>query len=54
MTAKRNRGAQPGNVNALKHGFYSQQFRNGELADLDSFEDTNLQDNTAVTAASLT
>ena len=37
-------GAQPGNTNALKHGFYSQRFRNGELADLDSFEDTDLQD----------
>ena len=37
-------GAQPGNVNALKHGFYSEQFRNGELADLDSFEDTDLND----------
>ena len=44
MTTKRNRGAQPGNTNALKHGFYSRRFRNGELADLDIFEDTNLQD----------
>ena len=48
MTAKRTRGAQPGNVNALKHGFYSEQFRNGELADLTSFEDTNLQDEIGV------
>ena len=47
-TSARKRGEQPGNTNALKHGFYSQQFRNGELADLDSFEDTNLQDEIGV------
>ena len=28
------RGAQPGNVNALKHGFYSERFRKGEIEDL--------------------
>ena len=28
-------GAQPGNTNALRHGFYSRQFRQGELDDLD-------------------
>ena len=36
----RRRGAQPGNTNALKHGFYSRQFRNLELTDLDSLEAT--------------
>jgi hypothetical protein len=34
-TAKRKPGAQPGNLNALKHGFYSKHFRNAENADLD-------------------
>jgi hypothetical protein len=31
----RRRGAQPGNHNALKHGFYSRSFRNIEIQDLD-------------------
>ena len=34
----RSRGAQPGNNNALKHGFYSREFRNVELQDLDVIE----------------
>jgi hypothetical protein len=34
----RTRGAQPGNNNALKHGFYSREFRNVELHDLDVIE----------------
>ena len=34
-SAKRKPGAQPGNLNALKHGFYSKHFRNAEYADLD-------------------
>jgi hypothetical protein len=29
------RGAQPGNTNSLKHGFYSRRFRELELSDLD-------------------
>ena len=29
---KRPRGAQPGNTNALKHGFYAQRFSQLELA----------------------
>jgi hypothetical protein len=33
---RRKRGAQPGNLNALKHGFYSRQFANLELEDLDA------------------
>ncbi len=32
----RKRGAKPGNTNALKHGFYSRQFREVELADLEA------------------
>ena len=31
----RPRGSQPGNTNALKHGFYSRQFRQVDLEDLD-------------------
>ncbi len=34
--ARRRRGGQPGNVNGLRHGFYSRQFRSIELSDLDS------------------
>jgi hypothetical protein len=30
----RKRGAQPGNTNSLKHGFYSRRFRQIELEDL--------------------
>ena len=33
-TQARRRGAPEGNINALKHGFYSRRFRNGELDDL--------------------
>jgi hypothetical protein len=32
----RNKGAQPGNTNALKHGFYSRFFKEGEVTDLSS------------------
>jgi hypothetical protein len=34
--ARRKRGGQPGNVNALKHGFYSHTFRNEEREDLEA------------------
>ena len=34
MPATRRRGAQPGNTNALIHGFYSRQMHAGEIADL--------------------
>jgi hypothetical protein len=39
----RKRGAQPDNLNAIKHGFYSRHFADLELADLDETS-TNLQD----------
>lgn len=42
--SKRTRGAQPGNTNAVKHGFYSRQFRPQELSDLDSILLGNLDD----------
>ena len=36
--AKRKRGAQPGNRNALKHGFYASKFSQQELASLDTLQ----------------
>jgi hypothetical protein len=41
---KRQRGGQPGNQNALKHGFYAQGFQNGELEDLEASMATGLED----------
>ena len=35
----RRRGIQPGNLNALKHRFYSRQFQDHEQLDLDLLED---------------
>lgn len=35
LSSKRPRGAQPGNSNAVKHGFYSRKFHPQELNDLD-------------------
>jgi hypothetical protein len=40
----RKRGAQPGNLNALKHGFYSRQFRSREHIDLDALLSIDLLD----------
>jgi hypothetical protein len=34
--ANKRRGAQPGNINALKHGFYSRSFRELENTDLEA------------------
>ena len=36
---RRKRGGQPGNLNALKHGFYSKQFQKSELAELEKAGD---------------
>ena len=36
MTSGRKRGAQPGNLNALKHGFYSRRFTASEAEDLEA------------------
>jgi hypothetical protein len=38
----RTRGAQPGNLNALKHGFYAKHFRSDELAELAQATAANL------------
>lgn len=40
----RRRGAQPGNTNALKHGFYSAHFKASELRDLDAIMSEGLSD----------
>jgi hypothetical protein len=32
----RSRGGQPGNINAIKHGFYSRRFRDLEAKDLET------------------
>ena len=39
MSTGRKRGGQPGNLNALKHGFYSKQFQKSELAELEKAGD---------------
>ena len=44
----RRRGAPDGNINALKHGFYSRRFRIGELEDLLSQPPEALQDEIAM------
>ena len=40
----RKRGAQPGNLNAIKHGFYSDQFRQAEKIGLSLIQQTDLTD----------
>jgi hypothetical protein len=38
------RGAPPGNLNALKHGFYSRQFKKSDLAGLENCDFDGLKD----------
>jgi hypothetical protein len=38
----RKRGAQPGNLNAIKHGFYSDQFRQAEKMSLSLIQQMDL------------
>jgi hypothetical protein len=38
---KRVRGAQPGNTNGLKHGFYSRSFHKAEAQDIEALEAQN-------------
>ncbi len=45
---KRSRGGQRGNLNALKHGYYSRQFHEGEIADLEEQFTEGLQDEIAM------
>lgn len=44
----RSRGGQPGNVNAVKHGFYSRRFRDIEAADLEGALQDGLGDEIAL------
>lgn len=44
MDAKRKRGGQPGNTNALKHGFYARKFHKFEEDDLQVALQGKLQD----------
>lgn len=37
------KGGQPGNTNAMIHGFYSEQFRKAELNDLNNLDLTNIE-----------
>ena len=41
-------GAQPGNVNAWKHGFYSRRFKALEIRDLEAVLHNNLDDEIAL------
>jgi hypothetical protein len=41
---KRPRGAQPGNANAIKQGFYARQFRRAEIKDLQNLKTVELSD----------
>ncbi|RPI23015.1 MAG: hypothetical protein EHM70_23070 [Chloroflexota bacterium] len=45
---RRKRGGQPGNANALKHGFYSRRFKSGEVQDLETANPNGLKDEIAM------
>ena len=45
---KRKRGGQPGNINALRHGFYSSLFIPLEAKDLEDILSTGLEDEIAM------
>lgn len=47
----RKRGAQPGNTNALRHGFYSRYLRKAENDDLTLISDTDLASEIAMLRA---
>jgi hypothetical protein len=51
--AKRKRGGQPGNHNALKHGFYSKSFSHLEERDLEAIHPLDLSDEIAMLRVSL-
>jgi len=40
---KRHRGGQPGNINALKHGFYTRRFSQTDLAGVESTDYNGLR-----------
>lgn len=45
---KRNRGAQPGNLNAFRHGFYSKVFKPLDPDDIERILSTNLDEEIAM------
>jgi len=45
---KRKRGAPAGNINALKHGFFSQRFNKGELFDLQNIPESSIEEEIAM------
>ena len=45
---KKQRGGQPGNLNAFKHGFYSQTFRDLTEADIEAILAQGLEDEIAL------
>jgi uncharacterized protein YjcR len=45
---KRKRGAPVGNINALKHGFFSQRFNKGELFDLQNIPESSITEEIAM------
>jgi hypothetical protein len=46
--ANKRRGAQPGNLNALKHGFYSRSFKDLENSDLETMLAQDLESEIAM------
>ncbi len=44
----RKRGAQPGNTNALKHGFYAKGFHEIEMGELEAYFDGSVDDEIAM------
>jgi hypothetical protein len=48
MMAERKRGGQPGNLNALRHGFYSKQFKADELTFLEANSVVGLENEIAM------
>ena len=44
----RSRGGQPGNINAIKHGFYSRRFQDLEAKDLETVLREGLEDEIAL------
>jgi len=45
---QKSRGAPPGNLNALKHGFYARQFKKAELTGLEQCDFDGLNDEIAI------
>ena len=46
--ARKSKGAQPGNLNALKHGFYSRSFKDLENSDLEAMLAQDLESEIAM------